>query len=126
MSACRNSCRPHGPVADGPVHFVEVVAVSGLEVVDADDVLSEAQQGFHQMRTDEPGASGHQPAQRLGAELRHRRPHGLRFARGEAHHSLHTWTPRARSAAASAWHFTSTYTPLGWSLAARASAEYCL
>jgi hypothetical protein len=56
-------------VADGLAHLVQVVAVPGLEVVDADDFLSQAQQGFEQMRTDEACASGHQPAQRLGAEL---------------------------------------------------------
>src|SRR5271170_5303063 len=112
-------------VADGPAHLIEVVAVAGLEVVDADDILSEAQQGLDQMRTDEPGASGHQPAQRLGAQMRCRRPQRLGFARVEAHQSLHTWTPRARRAAASAWHLTSMYTPLGRSLAARASGEYC-
>ena len=116
---------PPRPIADSPVHFVQVMPVAGLEVVDANHVLSEAQQDFDQMRTDEPGASGHQPAQRLGAESRHRRSHGFRLARGEGHHSLHTWTPRARSAAASALLFTSTYTPVGWSLAAKASTEYC-
>src|SRR5208283_1009367 len=116
---------PPQPLADGPAHLVEVVAVAGLEVVDANNILSEAQQGFHQMRTDESRASGHQPAQRLGAQLHHRRPLGLRLARSGGHHSLHTWTPRARSASASARHFTSTYTPLGRSLAAMASAEYC-
>src|SRR5256884_5034704 len=111
-------------VADGLAHLFQVVAVSGLEVVDADDVLSEAQQGFEQMRTDEPCASRHQPAQRLGAELQNGCPHGHRLPRDEGHHSLPTRMPRARNATASAWHFTSTYTPFGMSLATKSSAEY--
>ncbi len=112
-------------VANGLAYLVQVMAVPGLEVIDTDDILSEAQQCFEQMRTDEPRASGHQPAQGLGAELQDRCPQGDRLARGEGHQSLHTWMPCARSAAASARHFTSTYTPLGTSFATNASAEYC-
>jgi len=40
-------------VADRPVHFFQIMAVPGFEVIQAHDLLSEAQQGFEQVRTDD-------------------------------------------------------------------------
>ena len=87
---------------------LEILTVTRFKVVDADDVLFEAQQRFNQMRTDESCAARHQPTQGFRSQLGNGGPQGDRLARRDVHHSLHTFTPRERSAAASTWPFTST------------------
>ena len=107
MSASTNVCRRHASAPTAARDFVEVAAVAGREVVEAHDVLAEPQQRLEQMRADEAGAAGDQPAQRLPRAAR--RDARERRARGRhRHQSLQTRMPRARSAAASAWHLTST------------------
>ena len=69
--------------ADRGANFVEVAAISGRKVVEADHVLPEAQQRFDQMGADEPGAAGDEPAQGLFPQF----PVQC-FMRG--HQSLHT------------------------------------
>ena len=84
------------------------VPAVGLEGYEADDVLAEPQQLFHQMRADEARAAGNEPAQRAIAHAPAcRAVRGARIGR----QSRHTQTPRSRSACASAWHFTSMNKP---------------
>ena len=87
---------------------VEIVPVTGCKIVEAHDLLAQAEQRLEQMRSDESRAACHQPAQRLfaqpGARCRIRDGTAL----GPGHQSLHTWMPCARKAVMSAWLFTST------------------
>src|SRR5690606_23659832 len=50
--------------------LVDVVPVTGREVVETDHVLTEEQQLLSEVASDEPRTSRHQPGQRLLAELR--------------------------------------------------------
>ena len=97
-------------LAHFPPNLIEVPAMAGFEIIDADDVLIEPQECFQQMRADESGAPGDQPPPALLAHSLRARQRVDRFAHC-GHHSLHTVTPRARNSAASAWHLTSTYSP---------------
>ena len=81
--------------------------MTGFEVVETHHVLSQKQQRFDQVRTDESRAACDEPAQGLGPKLGDRGAQSDRFAR-DAHQSLQTCMPRARSAAPSARLFTST------------------
>src|SRR6185437_4279268 len=96
--------------------LVEVPAIAGRKIVEADDALIETEQGFDEVRADEAGAAGDEPAQRTLAQLRRdaRERIGVRH---RDRHSRHTASPRARSASASARHLTSTTMPPGSSLA---------
>src|SRR5438105_4911992 len=78
-----------GVRAHGLFDFLKVGTMAGGEVVQAHDVLAQAQQMLDQVRADEARASRHEP-RALAAQRRH------------------TSMPRARSASASAWFFTST------------------
>src|SRR5450631_905925 len=100
-----------GLLADRAAHFSKVVAVSGRKVVDTGDTLVEAQQLDEQMRTNEARASRDEPMPRLSAEPTPYRLQVVAARLVSRHQSLHTVMPRARSASASAWHFTSTYRP---------------
>jgi hypothetical protein len=60
-----------------------------------------------------PAPAGDEPAARRGAQLREHRVE--EFVGG--HQSRHTLRPRACKAFASAWLFTSTYSPFGTSFA---------
>ena len=57
-----------GPLVggDGVLNFVQVVLVAGGEVVQADDSLVKAQQGFQQVGADEAGHAGDQPGFGIG------------------------------------------------------------
>jgi hypothetical protein len=46
------------------LHFVQVAPVTGREVVQPDHRLADPQQRFDQVRADEAGTAGHQPARR--------------------------------------------------------------
>ncbi len=98
-------------LADGTADVFKVASVTCGEVVHARYVLVETQQFFEQVRTDEAGASRDEPAPRMGAQTaaRHLELEAARLL--YRRHSRHTLTPCARKAAASAWHFTSTYSP---------------
>ena len=52
--------------ADRKAQLLKVLTITGLEVVQAHDILSQAQQRLDQMGADEACAAGHQPAHRLG------------------------------------------------------------
>lgn len=105
-------------LSDCAADLVKVRAIPRRKIVDADHALPEAQEPLEQMRADEAGAAGDEPAQRpLAQTLLHRRERFLPL-RARWHYSLQTLTPSARSALASAWHFTSTKSPPGSSLPA--------
>ena len=87
-------------IAHQAVHFVEIGAVAGREVVEAGHALPGAQQDFDQMRADEARAPGHQPAARPVRQL----PGDLVR---HAFHKRQTLTPRSCKARRSAVHFTS-------------------
>src|SRR4030095_7731494 len=95
-------------LTDGVADTVEVVAMTGRKIVEADHVLAQAEQRFRHMVSDEPGAPRNQPAHRLLAQRRA----GCRISDGRViarrHQSLHTSIPCACRAAMSAWLFTST------------------
>ena len=57
-----------GPLlcCDGVLNFVQVVLVTGGKVVQADNGLVEAQQGFQQVGADEAGHAGDQPGFGIG------------------------------------------------------------
>ena len=59
-------------LADGAPHVVEIAAMPGREIVEADDFLPGREQRLHEMRADEAGAAGHQPAPRPRSERRAR------------------------------------------------------
>jgi len=48
--------------ADGVAHLIEVAAAAGREVVDPDYDLPQPQERLHEVRSDEAGASRHEPA----------------------------------------------------------------
>jgi hypothetical protein len=55
--------------ADQGPHFIEVVLKTGGEIIEADNLLFEAQQYLKQIGTDEPGDAGNQPGAGRGFEL---------------------------------------------------------
>ena len=69
MSASMKRWRRHALVADRGAHLVEIAPVAGGEIVEADDRLVELEQRLDQVRADEAGAAGHEPAQRLRRQL---------------------------------------------------------
>ena len=47
--------------ADRTAYFVQVPAMAGLEIIDADDILIEPEQRFEQMRADESRTAPRRP-----------------------------------------------------------------
>src|SRR5690606_7936066 len=51
-------------LAHRPDHLLDVLPEAGGEVVETDDLLVELEQHLHEVRSDEAGGAGHQPALR--------------------------------------------------------------
>ena len=72
--------------------FLEVAAMPGGEIVEADDLLIEREQRLDEVRADETGGARHQPAPRRGPQLpaqrlvaaRHQRLQQVRSGRDAA------------------------------------------
>jgi hypothetical protein len=57
-----DECEPRRiGIGQKPLELVEIAAVAGGEIIEADDASSGAQQGFGQVRPDEPRNTGDQP-----------------------------------------------------------------
>ena len=85
--------------------------MAGGEVVEADHRLVELEQRLHQVRADEAGAAGHEPAQRLRRQsLAHVVDRASSRRRPQ---SRQTVTPLPVSSPASNWLFTSATTAFG-------------
>ena len=85
---------------DRNFYLVEVGAMSGCKIVEANDVLIELQQRLDEMRADESRTARDEPRQRprrkpVGDDIQRR---SRRYRDQGGHYSLHTSMPRARSA----------------------------
>src|SRR5664279_919222 len=87
------------------LHFIEISTIPGGKIVQADDQLIKAKQGFDEVRPDEPRTAGHQPTTRLRSQILGNPLNGRSQRR-------HTVTPCATSSASLKMLLTSVKTPL--------------